>query len=552
MGKLQERRLPVRKKTSKSASHSSSSKGTLSSTSPTDVKTTEGKLPVPELAVYLTFVVITFSTAFYNVYISSQEHVEAFSSYMLERGWSIFGNSHKDVADFEWSYWHAMVTPVTILLTLGHIILGRVVEKTIPKWRKHFIFGYGMVSLLCIFGAQAVLVFILYTLAAYLASRTKSAVVVWAVILLEILSTNTEFFSSHLTFLFPNEELFNHVVFSTAMCQLRLLSYCLEYCKSTKRTTAATQQGYTNENWDFFSVMSYNFYFPLFATGPVMTFDKFSQQINKSPRPFSKEELKRILKEFMRYIFWAVFADVVLHFLYFPSFHQVWYKFQFLPTWSLGGIGLCHLLFFQIKYVVTYGIPRTIALFDRVEAPLPPACVLSIYTFQDMWRYFDRGLNSLLISTIYIPVGGSQRGFLRQLLASMLCFSFVFFWHGVEVYLLYWALINWLGVVVEITAQKAVEQFGILTFLNSKMSPSAVFRVLGLFLTLNYMLLALSNLVFLGGQRVAYTYYHRIIVSGWPWPLLTFFCTFYSVLQLTRALHQHFGKSYLCKKVYAV
>ena len=49
---------------------------------------------------------------------------------------------------------------------------------------------------------------------------------------------------------------------------------------------------------------------------------------------------------------------------------------------------------------------------------------------------------------------------------------------------------------------------------KSKMSPSAVFRVLGLFLTLNYMLLALSNLVFLGGQRVAYTYYHRIIVSG--------------------------------------
>ena len=39
----------------------------------------------------------------------------------------------QDVADFEWSYWHAMVTPVTILLTLGHIILGRVVEKTIPK-----------------------------------------------------------------------------------------------------------------------------------------------------------------------------------------------------------------------------------------------------------------------------------------------------------------------------------------------------------------------------------------------------------------------------------
>ena len=120
----------------------------------------------------------------------------------------------------------------------------------------------------------------------------------------------------------------------------------------------------------------------------------------------------------------------------------------------------------------------------------------------------------LKCSTIYIPVGGSQRGFLRQLLASMLCFSFVFFWHGVEVYLLYWALINWLGVVVEITVQKAVEQFGILAFLVSVSKPSCLDSLNGpaiffsfLFLKI-YLMLKLVN--FLKLYKFRFLFYFNL------------------------------------------
>ncbi|XP_022091250.1 protein-cysteine N-palmitoyltransferase HHAT-like [Acanthaster planci] len=521
--------------------------------SPQAEESVDPKLNLLEVTIYFVLVVGLLSAAIYNVYISSQEHAEDFGPYILQPGWSLLGNQNKDVSDFEWSYWTAMVTPFVLLLLFGHISLGLVVEHAVPKFKKHFLLVYALTSLTSLFGLKALSVFLLYTLLTYLASRTKSAAVVWIIIGLEILSINWGSVSVYLRSLFPDEELYNHVVFGTALCLCRLLSFSLEYCRRVQqlRAAGAKQQEGTDEGWGLFDLLVYNFYLPLFASGPLLTYDKFSLQINQAPRLFTKAEVKKILKESCRYIFWTIFVEFVLHFLYFPAFHQVRLVFQFLPTWSIAGVGLCHLLFFQVKYLVTYGLPRAIALWDRIDAPLPPICVLAMYTFQDMWKYFDRGLHSLLVSTIYIPMGGSRHGFFRQLLASMLCFSFVFVWHGLETHLFYWALINWLGTVNEMVIQKVTHWLGVLPYLKSKLSSSMYCRLLGLILTPNFMALALSNLVFLGGIRTTNTYYYRLVQSDSPWPLFTTFITFYVILQVAKAAHQHFGKTYLCKKLYA-
>lgn len=50
---------------------------------------------------------------------------------------------------------------------------------------------------------------------------------------------------------------------------------------------------------------------------------------------------------------------------------------------------------------------------------------------------------------IYIPLGGSRKGILRQLLGSAVCFAFIFWWHGAEWYLLYWCMANFVGICLE-------------------------------------------------------------------------------------------------------
>ena len=50
---------------------------------------------------------------------------------------------------------------------------------------------------------------------------------------------------------------------------------------------------------------------------------------------------------------------------------------------------------------------------------------------------------------IYVPLGGSQHGLMRQVLASFLCFVFIFLWHGAEFYLFVWTFLNYFGILLE-------------------------------------------------------------------------------------------------------
>lgn len=53
---------------------------------------------------------------------------------------------------------------------------------------------------------------------------------------------------------------------------------------------------------------------------------------------------------------------------------------------------------------------------------------------------------------MYIPLGGSRHGVLRQLLASVVCFIFVFCWHGAEENLFWWVIGNFIDIVLETIA----------------------------------------------------------------------------------------------------
>lgn len=51
-----------------------------------------------------------------------------------------------------------------------------------------------------------------------------------------------------------------------------------------------------------------------------------------------------------------------------------------------------------------------------------------------------------------MPVGGSRKGFTRQIAGSFLAFAFIWLWHGGHVHAIWWCIPNWLGVVVESVA----------------------------------------------------------------------------------------------------
>lgn len=52
--------------------------------------------------------------------------------------------------------------------------------------------------------------------------------------------------------------------------------------------------------------------------------------------------------------------------------------------------------FFNIKYIISYGIALSLAQFEGMNAPGRPKCVGRIHLYSDMWRYFDQGLYDFL------------------------------------------------------------------------------------------------------------------------------------------------------------
>ncbi len=67
-------------------------------------------------------------------------------------------------------------------------------------------------------------------------------------------------------------------------------------------------------------------------------------------------------------------------------------------------------------------------------------------------------------SHIYIPLGGSHRGKVRQVLASVACFSFTCFYHGAMDHLLAWTTFNIVIVSAEAVADCVVDTPAIMDF----------------------------------------------------------------------------------------
>ena len=159
-------------------------------------------------------------------------------------------------------------------------------------------------------------------------------------------------------------------------------------------------------------VLLYLFYFPPFIFGPIYLFHEFRHQIKSSftsshSSSLWLSEFTDILKNLLRICFWILFMDVSLHFLYFGALAYNSALKQ-LSLWALVSVGHSTGQFFMVKYLVIYGLAGQLGRFDGVAAPPEPCCISWVYSYTDMWKYFDTGLYKFIKVYVYIPLGGSR------------------------------------------------------------------------------------------------------------------------------------------------
>ncbi|XP_061646389.1 protein-cysteine N-palmitoyltransferase HHAT isoform X4 [Phyllopteryx taeniolatus] len=245
-----------------------------------------------------------------------------------------------------------------------------------------------------------------------------------------------------------------------------------------------------------------------------------------------KPGARYLLLRSARILMWWCIAEYMIHAMYMHAIQSNETYLEILPTWALGGLALALVQFFFVKYLVLFGLPSTLATLDRLVPPGLPRCVSIMYSFTGMWRHFDKGLYRWLLRYVYVPLGGSHHGVLYKMLSTALAFGFVCLWHGGHDYLQCWALMNWLGVLVE-TGLKALFGSALLrSFLERHSSAATRRRCAALLSAFSTAMLILSNLIFLGGIHVGRIFWKRVFLQGWSTvapPMLAFLYCFAQV-----------------------
>uniref|UniRef100_S4RUF4 Hedgehog acyltransferase n=1 Tax=Petromyzon marinus TaxID=7757 RepID=S4RUF4_PETMA len=376
--------------------------------------------------------------AFHIVHLVSREHEEELhAEFELEKGFFAWGFK-KDPTDFEWTFWSHWASSRLLWMLLGHVLLSQLFSHSAPQLRPWGWLVYGLACCTALLGARGAAVVLAHALASYAAAQLRRPALCWLTNL-GLLAGLQAAHWSHTQRVdrgwYESENEYFLLLFTLAMTNLRCTSFSLELCRQGAHPAAGSS---------LFWPLVYTFYYP-----PIMSYCDFVARMPRLPLLPLLPLLPRLPWLAVRVAAWWVLAELMLHLGYFSVLHQHEELLESLPSATLACLAIAHVSFFYVKYLVLFGVPSLAMHLDGVQPPPLPRCVSITHGFSDMWRNFDVGLHRWLLRYVYVPLGGSQGGALRQAVSCGAVFLYVFFWHGAQAYLLFWATLNWLGVTVE-------------------------------------------------------------------------------------------------------
>ena len=448
---------------------------------------------------------------FWYAYDISNKYLYQLHGVFFDSEISLFSGRVKDIGDGEWTFWRQFFLFYATTCVISSILCNAM-SKFSPIARKIALITVSFIALSILMTVSGLLILLAHAFVVYVIAKSNSKMIIWLYVLTVTYAVNFNPYQVYIISpLGDDETVRNLVVISIMMCNLRHLSFALEL-ERMQRTFDANKNKPKEQLPNIIDFLSFIFYFPLFLNGPLLTFDKFHSQMRmRTVWP----SFITLAIEIVSCIVYFGLIEVSFHFFYSTSISQHSHILVELGCWETLGIIWSLLQFFYVKYVVFYRFAGIFAQIDGLEPPGQPGCISNLYTYVDMWRYFDKGLYSFLQRYIYIPLGGSRSGIFRQMLASFCSFAFVGFWHGGTEKYIAWALTNWAGIAVEGVALRAMKS-DIARRLLAITSPRMYRRICAVFGSITASLLILSNMIFLTSVSATQIFIYRLFVYGWP------------------------------------
>ncbi|XP_019616350.1 PREDICTED: protein-cysteine N-palmitoyltransferase HHAT-like [Branchiostoma belcheri] len=456
-------------------------------------------LPAAEMMLYAVGFCCPAAYSIYSVYVASRENeIELLGG---KQNASAFLGRRMDTTDFEWTFWKTWFKNGLFTCFLGHVIVSIMVRRFLSKFKRECFLAYSLLALHCVIGFKPLALLTLHSLLFYAAAVLRSKLLCWGLGTFLVATLNSSLFRVLQYRLAGSESTYYLVLSITAISVLRLLSFSLEVCRRKDKKVCSVMD-----------LFVYNFYIPLAFLGPVVTYDTFQEHFNTPV--VDRARPRRACWYICRVTVWAVITELACHFLYFCALEHNAPLFESLPPVVVAGIGYLQGHFLHVKYVIFYGLTSALAMLDGVETPRLP-------------RY------------VYIPMGGSRKGLLWQLIGSAACFTFVCFWHGGHDNIIMWSVFNWLGILAEsvgsalLKTDTAKLHLNTCSLRNQRRLKAAIFAPVATLLIIN-------NLVFVGGRQAGSVYFHKLLKSNFPLGTLGLLFSMYCSVQLIFELERLF------------
>ncbi|XP_059148277.1 protein-cysteine N-palmitoyltransferase HHAT-like isoform X2 [Physella acuta] len=484
-----------------------------------------------------TYWTVTISSICYSLYLLHLEGKKLKSDLYysnFQAGWSWIA-SDQDLTDLEWLVWRNWLT--TFLFYNGlHIVISQLCFclKVQPQMRAAIVVVYDLSAIALVLGLRPLAMFLLKFFIVYLLTYTQR------ISLLTITCCTFTALSLSRTFVYTQVEYlalttmdlrFLYQV-SNGFFELNLFSFAVEKVKlsTSKATTRPT----------LFDYMYYVFHVGKFFDGPIYLFPQFysDSQTSSSPIPRCwRESLFRVA----RLIFWALFLELQAHFLYLSALGE---NLDGVKQLSLPALlGMCYIQgqFFMVKYVLLYGMSGEFLRLDGVSPHPWPRCISWVYSYVDMWKHFDVGLYQFMKTYIYTPLGGSTAGPIRRVLASGICFFFIYAWHGATKALFIWCLGNYLTGLLQ-AAATALEHSHFGLRLKSYLGARNEQRLRAFLITPIYITSCWHIFYFFYGDKIAWNIAERMFFKASWGPVCIQYFIFTSGIHCALQLRQKFAR----------
>ncbi|XP_071833283.1 protein-cysteine N-palmitoyltransferase HHAT-like [Apostichopus japonicus] len=437
----------------------------------------------------------------------------------LVAGWNIFQIFHQDVSCIPWKFWKEFLANSLLPFAVAYILLGQIVSLVNQKRKYYISVIISSVMIGVTVGWQFLAFIMAFTSMGFLVSLLKRPSLVWLFTLGEILLFGIATISKQWLQYVSHPGL---ALVCLGTSSFRLFSFGLEYCKQAGRFQDQKQR----INFNFTDLLKYNFYFPVFVAGPLMSYDQFMLQLQKRRSNRFWLRFRTSIPDVVLCLSVILLVEIATHFFYFYGLAKSASIVKNMNPSTAAGIIFWCVLHQYLIYFVLYEYSAAIARFDDLELPRPPACVFSYFTFRDYWRLADRGMYNMVVKYIYIPFVQTTPTLMMKSLGALCCFGFMAAWHGGERHHLLWATLCWLGIQVEVFAVVLFEM-RFLKRITVKVPPQLSRRIQGLFWCPVFLLLVVVHMLLILGSStwdILYILASQNDYMTWTMGLLFLYC----------------------------